>query len=130
MKQERVKIYAKALAEIFSKKLSVAEEKKFIDNFVKLLFTSGYNKKSKNILDMAENLILKKQGKKRVLLETARKIEQGKMPEYKKMLGGFISKGDVVVEKINSELIAGIKIIINDSQQFDSSLQSKLRNIK
>ena len=35
----------------------------------------------------------------------------------------------VVKEKIDPELIAGIKIIINDSKQFDASMQSKLQKI-
>jgi F0F1-type ATP synthase delta subunit len=45
------------------------------------------------------------------------------------LLKEFAKEGDVVREKINHELIAGIKIIINDSRQFDASMQSKLQKI-
>jgi len=82
-------------------------------------------KKSKEILDLTENLLLTKHGKSRVTFETARKMTLSQ----KKILDNFVKKGDVVKEKINPELIAGIKIIINDSRQFDASMQSKLQRI-
>ena len=126
-KQAKIKLYAKVLAEIISKKggVSATDEKKIVNNFVKLLVSSGFEKKSKEILELTEDLLLVKRGKKKVTFETARKITAGQ----KKMMDGFIDKGDVVKQKINPELIAGIKIIINDSRQFDSSMQSKLNKI-
>ena len=126
-KQAKIKLYAKVLAEIISKKggVSATDEKKIVNNFVKLLLSSGFEKKSKEILDLTEDLLLAKRGKKKVTFETARKITAGQ----KKMMDNFIDNGDVVKQKINPELIAGIKIIINDSRQFDSSMQSKLNKI-
>lgn len=123
MKQNKVKLYAKALAEILSKK--GIDEKKVTNNFVKLLVGAGYERKSKEILDLAESLLLAKQNKSRITFETARKITDSQ----KKILDNFVKKGDVVKEKINPELIAGIKIIINDERQFDSSIKSRLQNI-
>ena len=58
---------------------------------------------------MAEEIILAKQGKKKIIFETARKMTASQ----KKILEGFAKEGDVIKEKINPELIAGIKIIIN-----------------
>ena len=92
---------------------------------MKLLISSGYERKSKEILDLAEDLLLKKQGKRKIIFETARKITTSQ----KKLLESFVKKGDVVKEKINPELIAGIKIIINNEKQFDNSMLSKLNNI-
>ena len=123
MKQNKTKLYAKVLAEILSKK--GIDEKKIVNNFVKLLISSGYERKSKEILDLAEDLLLKKQGKRKIIFETARKITTSQ----KKLLESFVKKGDVVKEKINPELIAGIKIIINNEKQFDNSMLSKLNNI-
>ncbi len=127
MKQNKTKLYAKVLAEVLStkKELSDAEEKKIVNNFVKLLVDSGYEKKSKEILDLTQDLLLQKQGKRKINFETARKIT----PSQNKILENFIKKGDVVKESINTKLIAGIKIIINDSKQLDGSLQSKLQKI-
>jgi len=122
-KQKTIKLYAKALAEVLSKK--GIDEKKIVNNFIKLLVNTGYEGKSKEILDLAEDFILAKKGKKKITFETARKTTPGQ----KKIMSSFVEKGDVVTEKINPELIAGIKIIINDSRQFDSSMQSKLNKI-
>ena len=123
MKQNKTKIYAKALAEvIFAGK---ANEKKIIDNFLKLLIKTGQEKKAKEILGMAEDLLLQKQGKRKIVFETARKMTAGQ----KKLLNDFVKQGDVVKEKINHELIAGIKIIVNNSKQLDSSMLSKLNNL-
>ena len=76
-------------------------------------------------MELAQDLILAKQGKKKITLETARKMTL----QQKKIAEGFAKSGDVIKEKINPELIAGIKIIINNSKQFDGSMKSKLRNI-
>ncbi len=122
-KQAKIKLYAKALAEILANKKF--DEKKVIANFVKLLVGQGYEKKSGEILNLAENMLLAKQGKKRITFETARKTTAGQ----KKILEGIAQIGDVINEKIKPELIAGVKIIINDSKQFDASMQSKLQRI-
>ena len=128
-KQAKIKLYARALAEVISGRPVSAEatawQRKIVNNFIKLLVDSGYEKKSKEILDLTENLLLTKHGKSRVTFETARKMTLSQ----KKILDNFVKKGDVVKEKINPELIAGIKIIINDSRQFDASMQSKLQRI-
>lgn len=123
MKQDKAKIYAKALSEVLLKK--GIDEKKIIDNFLKILLKTGQEKKAKEILNLAEDLLLAKQGKRKIIFETARKIAA----EQKKLLNDTVKDGDVVKEKINPEIIAGIKIIINGSRQFDASMQSKLHNI-
>jgi F0F1-type ATP synthase delta subunit len=111
------------LAEILSKK--GIDEKKVVNNFVKLLVGQGYEKKAGEILNLAEDMLLAKQGKKRITFETARKTTAGQ----KKILEGITETGDIINEKIKPELIAGVKIIINDSKQFDASMQSKLQKI-
>lgn len=123
MKQNKVKIYAKALSEIFMKK--GVDEKKIVNNFLKLLVKNGQEKKAKEILNLAEDLLLQKQGKRKITFQTARKTTISQ----RKLLESFVRKGDVVKEKINSELIAGVKIIINDSKQFDASMQKKLQEL-
>jgi F0F1-type ATP synthase delta subunit len=122
-KQTKIKLYAKALVESLLAK--GADEKKVISNFAKLLIKAGLERKSKEILELAEELLLIKQGKRKIVFETARKMNDSQ----RKLLESFVKKGDIVQEKIKPELIAGVKIMINGSQQFDSSMQSKLRNI-
>ena len=125
-KQAQIKLYAKALAEVIAKGKADISKEKIASNFVKLLISAGFEGKSKEILELAETMVLANQGKRKITFETARKSTSSQQ----KMLEKFVKSGDVVKEKINPELIAGIKIIINDSRQLDGSLQSKLQQIK
>lgn len=122
MKNNKIKIYAQVLAEMA---LDKKENKKVAENFLKLLEKEGLQKKAKEIVQLAEDILLQKKGKKKITLETARKVA----PAQKKMLEGIADSGDIIKEKISPELIAGVKIIINDSRQFDGSLQKKLQEI-
>ena len=89
------------------------------------MVSAGLEKKSKEILELAEEMLLSKNGKSKITFETARKITASQ----KKLLDSLVKNGDIVNEKINPEIIAGIKIIINNSKQFDASMQSKLQRI-
>lgn len=122
MKQNKVKLYAKALAEIAVKKHTSADENKITENFVKLLVKSGSEKKAKEIVDLAQDLFIKKTGRRKVILETARRV--GK----KELIKSFEMAGDIVQEKINKDLIAGIKITVND-KQLDFSMKKKLEEL-
>jgi F0F1-type ATP synthase delta subunit len=128
-KQTKVKLYAKALAEVLLEESAsakaVAWQGKVINNFMKLLVKDGYEKKAKEILSLAEDFLLEKQGKRKITFQTARKITTGQ----KKILQSFAKEGDIVKEEINFELIAGVKIIINNNKQFDASLNGKLQKI-
>jgi len=120
------KLYARALAEVISKKPASAQEvSAWQSNFVKILVKAGLENKVKEILDLTEDLVLAKQGNSKITIETARKI----LVSQKKMIEKFVNKGDVVKEKISPELIAGVKITINGSKQFDASMLNKLNNI-
>ena len=117
------KFYAQALAEVIL--LKETDDKKIINNFLKILVSKSIEKKSREILVLAEKIILARQGKKHITFETARKMT----PDQRKILEAIAKKEDIITEKINKNLIAGIKIIINDSKQLDASMQSKLQNI-
>ena len=72
MKINKTKLYATALAEVLAKpsfaKASAGEEGKIIKNFVKILVAEGLEKKAKEILEMAEEMVLAKQGNKKMNL--------------------------------------------------------------
>src|SRR3989344_1143796 len=110
----KAKEYAKAIAQI---------EKFDARKFFQLLLKNGDLKKAKEIVRLAEKFILAKSGNKKVVLETARKT--GSQEIAKKI----IAKGDIVEEKINPALVAGVRVIINDERQLDFSLQKKLQQI-
>ncbi len=120
MARYKSKIYAEALVNSFFGK---ADDKKIVNNFLKLLEKNQDLKKAREIIALAESLFLKKLGNKKIILETARKVDA------KNLIKSFVKKGDIVEEKINSKLIAGIKIIVNNNKQLDFSLASKLNKI-
>lgn len=114
-------MYAEALADCLS--VGKISEKKIADNFLNFLEKNQDSKKAKEIIALVETLLLKKSGNKKIILETARKVD------IKNLVKSFVKKGDIVEEKINSQLIAGIKIIVNSNKQLDFSLKNKLEKI-
>jgi F0F1-type ATP synthase delta subunit len=128
----KVKDYAKALAEILSAKNSPTsgvgvkvDEKKLSAGFIKLLEKQGDLGKAKEILEKAEMFLAKKAGKKSITFETARKLSD----HQKKAFSKFIEKGDVIKEKINPDLIAGIKVVVDGDRQIDYSMKNKINKI-
>jgi F0F1-type ATP synthase delta subunit len=117
----KTKIYAKALAESLANEK--ADDKKITANFLRLLQKNGDMKKADEILALAEALLLKKSGNKKVILETARKTD------LKDFTKAFVKKGDAVQEKINPSIVAGVKIMVDGNRQLDLSLLNKLNNI-
>lgn len=115
------KIYAKALIDIVTDKK--VDQSKIIGRFFKLLEKNGDMKKVKEIVALAEKLFFKKTGKKKIVLETARDIK------IKNLLNNIFGLNNFIVEKINPEIVAGVKIIVDGEQQLDFSLQSKLDKI-
>lgn len=117
------KIYAKALVELILSKQTPIQIKKNTAGFLEFLAKNGDRKKASQIISLAEGLFYEKTGKRKIVLEIARKIEK------KNLLKDFFQEGDMVKEKINPELIAGIKVIINNNKQLDFSLKNKLEKI-
>ncbi len=117
----KAKIYAEALVSVLLEK--ERDYKKISNNFFEILQKNGDLKKAREIMLLAEIIFHKKTGKRKIILETARKIQR------KNILKDFFQEGDLVQEKINPELIAGIKIIINNESQLDFSLKNKLQQI-
>src|SRR3989344_4325457 len=100
-----------------------ADSKKIAVNFLTLLKKNGELKKAKEILTLAQALLLKKTGNKKVIFLTARNID------VKPLMDSFVKKGDSVQQKINPHIVAGVKIIVDDNKQLDLSLLHKLENI-
>ncbi|MBI3631290.1 MAG: F0F1 ATP synthase subunit delta [Candidatus Staskawiczbacteria bacterium] len=121
----KAKDYAEALVNLISKEMTPAQEKKLADNFLNLLKKNGDSGKASEIIDFSEILFFKKTGRKKIILETARKMSS----EQREIFEVLAKEGNVVREKINEELIAGIKIIVNDEKQLDFSMLKKIQNI-
>jgi F0F1-type ATP synthase delta subunit len=119
-----VKDYAKSLAELSLDSKNKKEEV-MVHNFLSLLEKnrdiSGVNK----ILDLAGSIYFKKSGKKKIVVEAARQLTAGN----KKILKSIVREGDVAEERINPELLAGIKIVVNNEKQFDGSILNKIKKL-
>ena len=100
-----------------------AKDEELIDKFFKLLQKKGQLKDARRIIELAEGYYLEKKGNKKITLETARKLSS------KDFLKDFKKEGDIVEEKINSDLVAGIKVIVNKNNQLDFSLQKSLNEV-
>jgi F0F1-type ATP synthase delta subunit len=117
------KNYANALVEFLSE--GKIADKKISQGFIKLLERQNDLKKSKEIIELAEFLLAKKNNKKSVTFETARKLSEAQ----RKILLKSTEIGDIIKEKINPELIAGVKIIVDNEKQLDQTLLKKINNL-
>lgn len=118
-----VKIYSKSLVEALVGKKD-GEQEKIILNLISLVKKNRDEFNLKKILEETQTFYLKKIGRNKIVFKFARPKEN-----YSKILKSVARDGDVVEEKINPELIAGAKIIVNGERQFDYSLAKKINKI-
>ena len=115
-----MKQYAQALVEIMQEK---KDDAKIVASFLAFVKKNGDEKKLREILKLAESLYFKKTGFKKVVIETARKADTAKLEKE------LIKAGDRAEKKINKDLIAGVKVVINGERQLDYSFANKLKEI-
>lgn len=115
------RIYAKALAEIITDP-RVVDDALVVKNFLALVERNGDSPHLRKILEEAARFARGKGGIRKVILETARPLDNA----HRKALGSFMKAGDVVEETLNPELVAGVRIIVDDERQFDGSLKGRM----
>lgn len=125
--KRKIKEYAIALGKvILEDKRGEKEIKKIADNFIRLLIRDRQLKNIRKILDLTEDLILRQKGNKKVLIETARELN----PSLKRnLLKSLLKDGDLLREKINCQLGAGVRVTIDGKKQLDLSLDRKIREL-
>ncbi len=116
------RLYAAAFADIASRKLGAAEQAKIVKNFLAVILKNNDTHELKKILAETDRLLREKTGTRKVVLETARDLK----PSPQAILKHFLKKSDVVETNINPDLIAGLRLTINDQEQFDGSLKRKI----
>jgi F0F1-type ATP synthase delta subunit len=116
-------VYAKALAEALSGKMTPAKEAAMVENMAALLKKDRQLGRAEKILKAAERFLLKKNGRRHIVLETARAIDT------KALVRRVAGRGDKVQEKIKPELVAGVRIVIDGERQLDLSLQRMLEEL-
>ena len=114
-------LYAQALAAVIADAKG-AEAERFAKNFLALIHKNGDEAHARKILEEAARLLRGKKGVRKVTIGTARQMP----PKQKTILKAFLKPSDVVEERIDPDLIAGVRITIDDEKQFDGSLKGKL----
>jgi F0F1-type ATP synthase delta subunit len=113
-------IYAHALVQVLEdpKVNGVTAAKHFLE----LVRRNGDEGHLRQILEEASRFARGKSGIRKVTIVSARELTAKQEAELKH----FFKAGDVVEKRIEPELVAGVKIIVNDELQFDGSLKNKL----
>ena len=117
-------IYAKALVEVLGDP-KIKDDASIAKNFLDLMERNGDAGHLRKILEEASRFARGKSGVRKITIESARALS----PRQKDAMKHFMKAGDMVEERIDPELIAGIKIVLNDELQFDGSLKNKLNGV-
>lgn len=119
------KTYALAFCGAIDGAKNNADRDKCIKNLLELIKANRDQKKLKNILFSVKKITVKKNNGRLLLIESARQNSHAS----EKIIGSLARPEDIVESKINKDLIAGIKIIINDELLLDGSFSTKIKKI-
>ena len=119
------RLYAKALAAALGEKHSPAKEKQFVENLLSLLLKNGDMGQAKKVLREAGKLVRRADGIRKVNIESARPMGAKTFDRIK----GSFKKTDVFEEGIRPELVAGVRLLIDDELELDGSLARKLQKL-
>ncbi len=115
------RIYAAALVKALNTPGANSPEQA-VKKFVELVRKNGDGILLKRIVKETADSINKNSGIRRIVIESARELNV----HDKEKIVGFAKPDDIVTEKINPELIAGVRIIIDDELQMDGTLRGRL----
>lgn len=121
-------VYAKALIEVLDdvsaekKTAGARDEEKLAKNFLELVKRNGDEMHLRKILEEASRFARGRNGFRKVIIDSARAFT----PAQRKEVAHVLKKDDVITERIDPSLIAGMRITVNDELQFDGSLKRKL----
>lgn len=116
--------YAKAFLEAV--KENSGNEDILVKRFVSLVERHGLGKHTLSIIEAVEEEVTKARGGKLITIETARMLSASLRNE----LLALVRPEDRAIEKINPELISGVRITVNGSQEIDTSLQKRIREFR
>lgn len=112
--------YAKALDQAISDPKGDADA--IGKRFLALVRQNGDGAKLEKILEAAARLSRGKGEVRQVIIESARKLSKPQEAVVKR----FIKSGDVIEYAEDPDLVAGIKVVVNDEMQFDGTMKAKL----
>lgn len=124
MKKHSNRQFAKALYEV-TEGLPKNDIPEVIRNFLMMLQKNNKLKKIDHIIEEFIQYSKKQAGIQDIEIESARKLDQPTLDKIKKLFG----EKSEISEKINKDLLGGVKIKIDDLV-YDASLQKQLIKLK
>lgn len=124
MKKHSNRQFAKALYEV-TEGLPKNDIPEVIRNFLMMLQKNNKLKKIEHIIEEFIQYSKKQAGIQDIEIESARKLDQPTLDKIKKLFG----EKSEISEKINKDLLGGVKIKIDDLV-YDASLQKQLIKLK
>lgn len=120
--------YAKALDEAIADAVGqpVVKKEAIVKNFLALIRRNNDEPRLKKILDKAARFARGRGlGLRHVIVQSARPLTKAQ----EKTLAGFVRAEDVVEYEVDPELVAGVKLVVNDEMQFDGTMKAKLDSL-
>ncbi len=127
MKGLTAKIYAKALARALldDKGISKKEVESRLSVFLDLVRKQRHGRLLPKIETATVKILASESGLDRLTVQSARPLLEASSKTLKRNAG----KETIWEQKINPELIAGARLLKNDSEQIDFSLISKIKKV-
>ena len=116
--------YAAALWQAASS-APAAKRGEIVKRFVRLLKKTGDIGRAEKIAAAVEKLTVKAKGGRWITVEFARPIET----KIKRHITDIFSAKDRIEEKINPNLVAGVRVTPDGAKEFDNSFQRKLKKL-
>jgi F0F1-type ATP synthase delta subunit len=95
---------------------------KLVVSFCRVLWENNDFKKAEKIISRIEELLLKKEGRRKIEIYSVKPLAEKILAEFRK----YFRPDDKIENKINKNLLAGIKIMINGNRLIDVSLRKKI----
>lgn len=117
-------IYARAFAAVLSETPRGTNET-LVKNFVASVRRHGDTVHWDKIIREVERLVRKLHGTRHIVIESARPLSSSQ----RKALRESFPSSDAVEEQISPDLIAGVKITIDGTEQLDGTLATKIERM-
>lgn len=108
----------------FAETVKNVPQERAVEGFVRLLKKTGDIRHSKKITEAIHKKFVNKKGGRWVNVEVARESAL-----KKEIFKHNYSNNDHVEFKINSELVAGVRITVNGDEELNNTLQNKLNKL-
>lgn len=115
--------YAKAFAA--AARAGRASEETLVRNLLALVARNGDTKELPKILKEADRLVGADEGIRKITVTSARPLTE----PLRENIRTIASAKDVIEEKVDASLVAGIRVTIDGERQFDAALAKKLQKM-